>query len=57
MPIDVRNAETQVDIEPSSATGANPAENDAVKAMQRWEDMAREHCRRERRTSAWGFDD
>lgn len=58
MPVIIENLESQVEVEPTAAQGpVEQRDDDAVKALQRWQEMARTLARREARTAAWGFDD
>jgi hypothetical protein len=57
MPVTINEVESQIEVESASAQTVSSHEDDAIQAMQRWQELARAQMRREARTAAWGFDD
>lgn len=57
MPVTINEVDSQIEVEGNAAQAEGGREEDALQAMQRWQQLAREQMRREARTAAWGFDD
>lgn len=57
MPVTINEVESQIEVESTAGQAEGSREEDAIQAMQRWQELARAQMRREARTAAWGFDD